>query len=75
MRNAIGSQSVDIYVGDSNDTTDVELIWPHYPNRYCFIYSNTVVKGVDSIVVSWIFGWIFNFLGQVSGENALQGTN
>lgn len=66
----IGSQSVDIYVNDNNNTMDVELIWPHYQNRYCFIYSNThrispqeVLRSMSiqntSIIVSSILGWIF----------------
>lgn len=65
-----GSKSVDIYVDDNNNITNVELLWPHYQNRYCFIYSNIVRISPHemlhewgthnvSIAVSWILGWIF----------------
>lgn len=70
LSSKVYSQSVDIYVDDNNNTTNVKLIWPHYQNRYCFIYSNTVPISTQkmlhnwsiqhiSIAVSWILGWIF----------------
>lgn len=40
------SDEFDIYINyDDEDQVEAgrsfELIWPHYQNRYCFIYANT----------------------------------
>lgn len=37
---------IDIFVNYNDedgvyDTSEIEMIWPHYQNRYCFIYANT----------------------------------
>lgn len=48
------SQNVDIFINfrDEDDVynkSNVEMIWPHYQNRYCFIYTNTKLIVADGI--------------------------
>lgn len=72
------SSNVDIYINFNDDdgvyeNSSVEMIWPHYQNRYCLIYTNTRKTTVDNILnfsnfvtilslTSWIIKWIYFFL-------------
>lgn len=57
--------------GTAHGNTRLELIWPHYQNRYCFIYANTQkippeqfiynelnISNV-SAVISFVIGFLF----------------
>lgn len=72
------SSNVDIYINFNDEdgvyeNSSVEMIWPHYQNRYCLIYTNTRKTTVDNILnlsnhvtilslTSWIIKWIYFFL-------------
>lgn len=49
------SQNMDIYI-DLHDedniynASEVEMIWPHYQNRYCLIYTNTISVQAGAIL-------------------------
>lgn len=68
------SPDVDIYVNFNDgdgvyDNSSVEMIWPHYQNHYCLIYTNTRKTTVDNllsftnsfIILSFIF-WYINWV-------------
>lgn len=75
-----GSDEADIYVNFDDedekavfDRKSVERIWPHYQNRYCLIYANTVRVPAQvllrsfnvlnvAIVISWFIGWAIFYL-------------
>lgn len=69
------SSNVDIYINFNDEdsvyeNSSVEMIWPHYQNRYCLIYTNTRKTTVDNILnfsnyvtiislTSWIIKWMY----------------
>lgn len=71
-------QDVDIYVNFNDEegvyeTSSVERIWPHYQNRYCFIYTNTIRVPPDELLrefsvqniasfISFCIGWLFYYI-------------
>lgn len=71
-------QNVDIFIktlnegGDFNESL-VEMVWPHYQNRYCFIYANTKLVFTAGVMtytnwflllnaMVWIINIIFFFI-------------
>lgn len=74
LSKTVPSQYVDIYVNFNDEDkvyeeSSVELIWPHYQNRYCIIYSNTIKNLPSEILrefsvqnmsshISWFIGFI-----------------
>lgn len=72
------SHNVDIYINFHEEdgvynSSGVEMIWPHYQNRYCLIYANTRMLPPTSAlslssvfvllsVIIFIINWIFFYL-------------
>lgn len=49
------SKNMDIYIDlydeiNVYNASAVEMIWPHYQNRYCLIYTNTISVPADAIL-------------------------
>lgn len=49
------SPDMDIYINFNDDdgvyeNSTVEMVWPHYQNRYCLIYTNTRKTTVDNLL-------------------------
>lgn len=49
------SPDVDIYINfndedDVYENSTVEMVWPHYQNQYCLIYTNTRKTTVDNLL-------------------------
>lgn len=67
---ATKSLNVDFFVNFNDEDgvynkSAVEMIWPHYQNRYCLIYANTRLSAEDALNFSYIYllssmVWIMN---------------
>lgn len=61
------TKNVDIYIDlygedDVYNASSVEMIWPHYQNRYCLIYANTLIFPSDNVMSMTNIHMIFAFI-------------
>lgn len=72
------SQNVDIFINTLDEDavynkSQVEMVWPHYQNRYCLIYANTRLIFAGAVlnyknlfnllsILVWIITYIFFFI-------------
>lgn len=58
------AETIDIvvnYRGYYNESS-MELIWPHYQNRYCLIYANTRLLAADGIMGIFSIFMLLSFM-------------